>query len=162
MTNTAQKKDGAAAPSLTLLRQTRFLLSGAYATQPRNCAWIVDDNAYAALLNMTEFLTMDKAGPHATNLSGQIGVIDGIPVFATAEMGLSNASGKLSGTPSNNTKGQAIIVFRPNWMVGYRRQVQTSVEFLPWADSYQLVVSVRLCLVNFDATAAAELYDLTV
>jgi len=163
VTNTAQKKDAAGvAPSLTLLRQTRFLLNGAYATQPRQLAWVVDDTTYAALLALPEFLTMDKAGPYATAQTGQIGFIDGIPVFATAEMGLTNATGKISGTPANNVKGQAIIVFRPNFMIGYRRQVQANVEFFPWSDAYHLVVTVRLCMVNFDTTSAAELFNLLV
>ncbi|MEP7284338.1 MAG: phage major capsid protein [Chloroflexota bacterium] len=164
VTNTAQKKDGAGAPTLPLLRATRYLLGGAYATQPRNCAWLVDDMTYAALLGLPEFLTMDKAGPAATNITGQVGVIEGVPVFASAELGLSlAASGKIStATPANNTKGQAIIVFRPNWLVGYRRQVTANVEFLPWSDVYSLVVSARVCLISQDTTSAAEVYDLTV
>ncbi len=162
VTNTSQAKDGAGAPTLPLLRATRFLLNGAYAVQPRNCAWIVDDLAYAKLLNLPEFATMDKAGPNATNLTGQVGVIDGIPVFATAEMGLTQANGKISGTPANNTKGQAICVFRPGWMIGYRRQVQATVEFVSFADVYHLIVTARLTLVNFDNQSASILYDLTV
>jgi hypothetical protein len=122
----------------------------------------VDDLAYAKLLNLPEFATMDKAGPNATNLTGQVGVIDGIPVFATAEMGLTQANGKISGTPANNTKGQAICVFRPGWMIGYRRQVQATVEFVSFADVYHLIVTARLTLVNFDNQSASILYDLTV
>jgi HK97 family phage major capsid protein len=162
VTNTAQAVDCAGAPTLTKLREARFKLSGAYALRPRDCAWIVDDSTYGALLNMPEFLTMDKAGASATNLTGQIGVIDGVPVFATAEMSLSNTAGKISTTGSNNVKGQAILVFRPNWLIGYRRQVQANVEFFSWADAYHMIVSVRLCLVKFDTTSAAELYDITV
>ncbi len=114
------------------------------------------------MLNMPEFLTMEKAGPHATAQTGQIGFMDGIAVFASAEMPLTNTAGKVSATPGNNVKGQGIIVFRPNFMIGYRRQVQANVEFFPWADAYQLVVTVRLCMISFDAASAAELYNFTV
>ncbi len=114
------------------------------------------------MLAMSEFLTMEKAGPHATAQTGQIGFMDGIPVFASAELALANTAGKISGTPSNNTKGQGLIVFRPGFMIGYRRQVQANVEAFPWADAYQLVVTVRLCLVGFDTQSAAELYNFTV
>jgi hypothetical protein len=162
VTNTSQAKDGAGAPTLPLLRVARFLLNGAYAIQPRNCAWIVDDSVYAKLLNLPEFATMDKAGPNATNLTGQVGVIDGVPVFATAELGLTQASGKISGTPANNTKGQAICVFRPGWMIGYRRQVQATVEYVSFADAYHLIVTARLTLVNFDNQSASILYNLSV
>ncbi len=162
VTNTSQAKDGAGTPTLPLLRVARFLLSGAYAIQPRNCAWIVDDSVYAKLLNLPEFATMDKAGPNATNLTGQVGVIDGVPVFATAELGLTQATGKISGTPSNNIKGQALCVFRPGWMIGYRRQVQATVEYVSFADAYHLIVTARLTLVNFDNQSASILYDLSV
>jgi hypothetical protein len=162
VTNAGQGINAAAAPSLVLFRQGRFKLAGAYATQPRNCAWIVDDNTYAAMLNMPEFLTMEKAGPLATAQTGQIGFMDGIAVFASAEMPLSNTAGKVSTTGTNNVKGQGIIVFKPNFMIGYRRQVQANVEFFPWADAYQLVVTVRLCMINFDAASAAELYNFSV
>lgn len=159
---TAQKLDAAGTISLALIRQTRFKLAGAYAMQPNNCAYIVDNQAYSALLGLTEFLTMDKAGAAATNLTGQIGVIDGVPVFGSGELGLTDATGQISATPGNNTKGQLICVFRPNWMIGYRRQVTANVEFFNWSDSYSMVVTARLCLVKFDTTSVSELYDIAV
>jgi HK97 family phage major capsid protein len=163
VTNSAQSKSAGGPPTLPLLRTGRFLLNGAYALRPRDLAWIVDDLTYARLLNLPEFQTMDKAGNAATNLTGQVGVIDGVPVFATAEMGLSQtADGKISGTPANNAKGQAICVFRPSWMLGYRRQVTAVVEYLSSVDAYHLIVTARLHLVNFDTQSAAELYNLTV
>ncbi len=162
VTNTAQSKNGAGAPpTMPLLRQGRFLLKGDYALRPRDLAWIVDDSAYGKLLNLPEFATMDKAGAMATNLTGQVGVIDGVPVFASAELGLSQAAdGKISATPANNTKGQAVLVFRPNWLIGYRRQVQAQVDYLSWADVYHLTVTARLCLVSFDTQSAAQLWNL--
>lgn len=162
VTNAAQSKNAAGAPpTMPLLRQGRFLMSGAYALRPRDSAWIVDDSTYAKLLNLPEFATMDKAGIMATNLTGQVGVIDGVPVFASAEVGLSQAAdGKISATPANNTKGQAVLVFRPNWLIGYRRQVQAQVEYLSWADVFHLTVTARLCLVSFDSTSASELFNL--
>src|SRR5258708_7882612 len=83
-------------------------------------------------------------------------------VNAAAEMPVTNAAGKVSGTPANNVKGQGIIVLRPNFLIGYRRQVQANVEFFPWADAYHLVVTVRLCLVAFDSASAAEMYNFSV
>src|SRR5258708_5989748 len=101
-------------------------------------------------------------GDVATGVNVNVNLMDGIAVFASAEMPLTNAAGKVSGTPANNVKGQGIIVFRPNFLIGYRRQVQANVEFFPWADAYHLVVTVRLCLVAFDSASAAELYNFSV
>ncbi len=169
VTNVAsQTLQAAGSVTLALLRRTRFLLDGAYALRPGDCAWIVDNATYQTLLNMPEFVTLDKAGNAATNLTGQVGAVDGIPVFASGELGLAQSGavgvggGKISSTGSNNSDGQALIVFRPGWMIGYRRQVKAALEYLPGWDSYHLVVTARLCLVSFDSKVAAELYDLTV
>jgi hypothetical protein len=48
----------------------------------------VDGGSYAKLLGLSEFLTMDKAGPLATAMTGQIGIADGAPVIVSAEMPL--------------------------------------------------------------------------
>ena len=130
----------------------------------------VGNSTYAALLNMPEFLTMDKVGPQATALTGQVGIIDGVPVFASAELSLSQTGlysaggGKISATPGNNTRGQALCIFRPNWILGYRRQVTADVERIGWADAYHLVVTARICVVNFGGStqSAVELYDVAV
>src|SRR5689334_13809375 len=116
-------------------------------------ALVVDDQVYSKLLNLPEFATMDKAGAAATNLTGQVGVVDGVPVFASAELGLARSDGKISATSGNNTFGSAIIVARPNWLVGYRRQVQAAVEYLSYADAYHLTLTARLTLASFDGAS---------
>ena len=148
------------APTLAKLRQTRFKMSGKYAARPSDLAWIVDSGTYAALLNISEFLTMDKAGPLATAQTGQIGYVDGIPVFVSAEMSLTEADGKVGG--GTNSKGQALCVYRPGWYVGYRRKIAVSVDYLSYYDSYQLTATVRLAFVRFDDEVASCLYNIGV
>ena len=84
------------APTLAKMREVRFKMPGKYASRPSDLAWIVDSGSYAALLNISEFLTMDKAGPLATAQTGQIGFVDGIPVYVSAEMPLTEADGKVA------------------------------------------------------------------
>lgn len=152
-----------AAPSLTLLRSARFQMPGKYAARPSDLAWIVDGSTYAALLNMTDFLTMDKVGPHATAITGQIGMMDGAPVLLSGEMPDQVAdTGKISSTAEDNTKGSAICVYRPGWYVGYRRRVSVSVDYLAYTDSYQLTATVRLAFNRYDATTASALRNVTV
>ena len=147
------------APTLAKMRQTRFKMSGKYAARPSDLAWIVDSGTYAALLNISEFLTMDKAGPLATAQTGQIGFVDGIPVFVSAEMSLTEADGKVGG--GANSKGQAVCVYRPGWYVGYRRKIAVSVDYLSYYDSYQLTATVRLAFVRFDNEVASCLYNIS-
>ena len=149
-----------AAPSLAKLREARFKMPAKYSARPSDLAWIVDGGTYAKLLGLSEFLTMDKAGPLATAQTGQIGFVDGIPVYVSAEMPLTEADGKVGG--GTNSKGQAICVYRPGWYVGYRRRIAVSVDYLSYFDSYQLTATVRLAFVHFDNDVASCLYNITV
>ena len=161
VTNTANKVDAAnAAPTLALLRSARFKLDSRYAVRPADLAWVVDAGTYAKLLAMSEFLTMDKAGPHATALTGQIGLMDGSPVLVSAEMPLTEADGKVGAGP--NDRGTALVLYRPGWYVGYRRRIAVNVDYLPYYESYQLTATVRLALAPFDTEAAAVLFNLAV
>ena len=148
------------APSLAKLREARFKMPGKYAARPTDLAWLVDSGTYSALLGLSEFLTVDKAGPLATAQTGQIGFVDGIPVFVSAEMPLTQADGKVAS--GANTKGQAVCVYRPGWYVGYRRKIAVSVDYLSYYDSYQLTATVRLAFVRFDNEVASCLYNITV
>jgi hypothetical protein len=133
-----------------------------YSARPQDLAWVVDGNTYAKLLSLTEFLTMDKAGALATALTGQIGFIDGIPVFISAEMPLTMADGKVNTASGTNDRGTAVCVYRPGWFVGYRRRIAVNVDYLPYYDSYQLTATVRLAFNYFDNDVASVLYNIAV
>jgi HK97 family phage major capsid protein len=160
VTNTANKKDATSAPSVQLLRDTRFLMSSRYSLRPKDCAYIVDGSTYAKLLGDTSLATVDKFGPHATVLTGEIAKVDGVPVLVSAEMPLTQADGKADTT--GNTKGQAVCAYRPGWVVGYRRRVAATMDYLPYYDAYQMVATVRLAFAPFDTEVASVLYNITV
>lgn len=162
VTTTAHAISAGAAPDLAKLRSARFAMPTRYSSRPNDLAWIVDGGTYAKLLALSEFLTMDKAGALATAMTGQIGFMDGAPVVVSAEMPLTEADGKVSTTPGNNTKGTALCVYRPGWFVGYRRRIAVNVDYLPYYDAYQLTATVRLAFANFDANVASALYNVTV
>lgn len=160
VTNTANTVAMGGDPTLAKLRETRFKMETRYAARPTDLAWIVDGGTYAKLLGLSEFLTMDKAGPLATAMTGQIGFIDGIPVLVSAEMPPTATTGYIAS--SGNTKGTAICVYRPGWFVGYRRRIAVNVDYLPYYDSYQLTATVRLAFANFDNEVASALVNITV
>ena len=155
--------DASSAPTLALLRQARFSMPTRYATRPADLAWIVSGSTYAALLNMDEFLTMDKAGALATNMTGQIGLADGAPVLVSAEMpDKVDSSGSVDSTAANNTEGAAVCVYRPGWYVGYKRRISVSVDYLPHYDSYQLTATVRLGFNAYNDDVTSTLLNITV
>lgn len=162
VTNTANKVDmGNVAPTLAKMRETRFAMQTKYSARPSDLAWLVDGGTYAQLLGLSEFLTMDKAGALATAQTGQIGFIDGIPVFITAEMPLTMSDGKVNTASGTNDRGTALCVYRPGWFVGYRRKIAVNVDYIPYYDSYQMTATVRLAFVNFNTDVSSALYNIS-
>jgi HK97 family phage major capsid protein len=154
VTNTTQRVDAAnTAPTLASLRSVRFKLDPRYSTRPSDLAWIVDAATYAKMTSMAELMTVDKIGPQATVLTGQIGSIDGSPVLVSAEMPTTGANGKIGAT--GNDRGTALVVYRPGWTVGYKRRVSVSVDYLSYYDTYQLTATVRLAFAPIDNRAVA-------
>lgn len=160
VTNTDNASDAGGSPTVALMRAARFLMHPRYALKPNQCAWLVDSSTYAKLLSLSDVATVDKYGPYATVLTGEIAKIDGVPVLVSAEMPLTQADGKADTT--GNTKGQAVCVYRPGWAVGYRRRVAATMDYLPYYDAYQMVATVRLAFAAFDDDVASVLYNLTV
>ncbi len=78
----------------------------------------------------------------------------------SAEMAPTEADGKVGAGP--NDRGTALCVYRPGWIVGYRRRIAVSVDYLPYYDSYQLTATVRLALASFDNEVASALFNLAV
>ncbi|MDQ7034547.1 MAG: hypothetical protein Q9P01_06845 [Anaerolineae bacterium] len=152
---------GNAAPTLTklvrmpVLRWKRNIV-------PDHKIWhgLSMENTYAQLLSLSEFLTMDKAGALATAQTGQIGFVDGIPVFVSGEMPLTMADGKVNTATGTNDRGTAVCVYRPGWAVGYRRRIAISVDYIPYYDSYQLTATVRLAFANFNTDVASTLFNI--
>lgn len=163
VTNTAMAVDANGAPTRNLLNSARFAMPMRHALRTGDLAWIVDGSTYSRLLLLDEVSTVDKYGPAATVLTGEIGRIDNIPVLPSAEFPLTEPDGKVSfDTPANNVKGQAVCVYRPGWIVGFVRRVTANLAYLPYYDAYQMVASMRIALVRFDTTVASVLYDITV
>ena len=98
----------------------------------------------------------------ATAQTGQIGFIDGIPVFISAEMPLTMADGKINTQTGTNDRGTAVCVYRPGWFVGYRRKIAVNVDYIPYYDSYQMTATVRIAFANFDTDVASALYNIAV
>jgi hypothetical protein len=151
---------GGSAPTLAAIRATRFLMQGPYATRPQDIVYITDVQTYAKLLNLPEFLTLDKAGSQATILTGQVANIDGSPVLISNEMALANSAGKVP--TGGGTLGRLVAVYRNSWYLGYRRRVNVTVDFLPYYDSYQLTATVRLGFIGRDTEGVAVLYNIGV
>lgn len=122
-----------------------------------------DPETHYKLAALPEYLTMDAFGDRATLLTGQVGVLLGVPVVVTPRMELANTAGKISATPANNTKGRLALVYRDYWYVGMRRNVTSYVARSMDGESYQLTMTTRMDMQQHSsADASSVLYNITV
>lgn len=120
LTEAANKID-ASTFDLTKLRTARLKMKK-YGTRPNMLAWIVSSAAYMKFLTLGEVVTVEKFGPQATIVTGELGRIDGVPVivseFVRDDL---NASGVQDGITTDKTI--AVLVNRESWTIGDRRRV---------------------------------------
>lgn len=107
---------------------------------------------YNHLLGLTEVVTLDKFGPQASILTGQLASIFGTPIvmsrFLSDDM---NASGKFD----NVTKTQSgmLLVARDSWNIFARRGIQIQQEQDITSGAYNMVATERLTFDSLDADA---------
>lgn len=111
---------------------------GALGLDPAEVIFIVSTDAYFSLLEDTSFMTMDKVGPAATALTGQIGVVGNSSVLVSAEFP-TTASG--TSTATTNICGVALNV--SNFVVGNQRGLRMESQDLIETQRKALVASLR-------------------
>jgi len=105
---------------------------------------------------LDEVVTVDKFGPGATVLTGQQARVLGHPLIASIAQSKTEADGKVSTTPANNTLGQLNVFNRNGGVVGWRRRVQIETERIPGTDQTRLIASLRIGFGRFTPTGAAS------
>jgi HK97 family phage major capsid protein len=101
---------------------------GEYGLDIANLVWVVSVSAWNQMLLLRDSdknpvtLTVDKYGPQATVLTGELGKFLGIPVIPSPFMRETlNASGVYDGTTA--TKTGIMLVWRPAWVLGDRQEI---------------------------------------
>jgi HK97 family phage major capsid protein len=97
-------------------------------------------------LALTNVVTVDKYGPQATVLSGQLGSYMGVPIIPSAYHPLGEADGKCSTTAGSNTLGSVSCYNRRMWRLGFRRQVLIEVDRDIQKRQFILVASFRIAV----------------
>jgi hypothetical protein len=165
VTNTTMAVNaGGASPTLQLIRQARFKMQSSlnvYSLYPANLVMFCDPQTYGKILSIDVLNVWFNNGREATVNTGQVPMIDGVELYPSEQLIAANSDGKIDlDVPGNNTTGTLIIAARRGITVGYRRQVMTSVDFLPYYDSYQMVATTRLALAFQDTVASAVIYNI--
>lgn len=94
---------------------------GVYAENRDDLALIVPRNLEVQLLGISELMTLDKYGAGATILTGEIGKIYGISVFATSALATNlhwDGTHKAVGGSNVHTKTTALLVHKRSPLIG--------------------------------------------
>lgn len=154
---------GAAAPTTALLLSLRKYM-GEWAVDPSRLAYIVGMSNYISMLDMDEVQTVDKIGPQATMLSGQLASFMGSPVIVSRYV---REDVDLNGihAAGTNTFTTITAVHRDGWMIGDRRELSLESQRIANYDQEQILAWQRLDFQSLYGTAyktAALLRNLTV
>ena len=122
MDNTLQASNHNGAVSEAMFNGVRGQL-GKYGVRPSELAYICDVNTFIKSLMVDSFRTLDKFGPQATVLTGQLGAVEGIPVIVSEQMKLADSDGKVTDDGNTTNTGRLLIVNRSQWRVGFKREL---------------------------------------
>lgn len=105
---------------------------GYWGLDPAEMAYIVSTEAYYDLLDDANFQTVDKVGPQATLLTGQVGSIGNSPVIVSASF-----------APKGVGEAAIIAVAPGNFLVGNQRGLRFDTQELVETQRRVLVASLR-------------------
>jgi HK97 family phage major capsid protein len=130
----------------------------------RNLRLVCDFDTYLKLLNDGLVVTVDKYGPNATVVNGELGSVFGIPVLSPAYCTptMPSNSGKASKNAADNTVGQ-IVIFAPEaFLRGIRRDVQIFVDRIQRTDQLLLELYVRVGFERHGENVSAVVHDVDI
>ncbi len=119
-------------------------LLGKYGVRNSEAVFITDVNTFLASLAMDEVETVDKLGPAASIMSGQLGVVYGHPLIVSEQMRLADTDGKVTDAGNGTDTGRVLALNRSQWRVGFRREIAIETERDIQKRQNLMVVSMRI------------------
>ena len=126
---------GGAALSVAILATIRSQM-GKWGVNPAQLAFIMGVSSFYDIISDTSVLTVDKMGPQATILNGQVASIYGVPIIVSEHVRENlNASGVHDAITT--TKTYALCVNRGEWAMGQRSPMAIEVDDSRYVEYYQ-------------------------
>jgi hypothetical protein len=114
---------------------------GKYGVTPSQLAWITGIAGYIKLIDLDQVTTVDKYGPGATVLAGELGKLDGIPIVVSEwQREVLNASGIYE---SGADKTAIDLVYRNGFAIGDRKQGDVKILRELYAEYGQIAMLAR-------------------
>ncbi len=136
---TAIGADANAATYLDLLKKL-----GKYGVNARDTVFITDVATFVSSLGISTVETVDKLGPQATILTGQLATVYGHPMIVSGQMRLADTDGKVTSGGNDEDRGRILCVNTSQWRVGFRRNLMIETERDIQKRQNVMVVSMRL------------------
>lgn len=144
------------------IRDARKAL-GKKGLDPTKLVLAIGTDVYFKILGLGQVETVEKFGGRATIVNGVLQALDGIEVMPLSYIGNAEADGKLSyDTPSNNTLGRGILVYKPDVLTGFKRNLQVFTEYLPEYDQFRFTCHTRFAVKVLANTSCVALRNITV
>jgi len=120
---------------------------GKYAADVNRLVMVTDPETYVnGIMALANVVTVDKFGPQATILTGQLAAYGGIPIVVSGAMLEVEDDGKQSTTAALNDEGQIALLHRDMWRVGFRRQLMIEIDRNIQKRQFVMVVSFRIAI----------------
>jgi HK97 family phage major capsid protein len=143
-----------------------YLDDWGHPTDPNDLVFVGNPAVADSLCGLDEVITVDKYGPAATVLTGEVTKIGRHPFIASIAMPLTEADGFANAAAGS--KGQIVAFNRGAFVLGIRRAVKIETERIIGSDQSRIVLSTRIGLGRYSPTGAASgiegaavLYDIT-
>lgn len=129
------------AVSIDAIRYCRGMM-GKYAVSPSRLVWIVSPIGLLHLLGMDEVITLDKYGPSATVITGELARVDGTPIVVSGMMREDLQATGVYDTSAGNYTGM-LLVNTMGFILGRRRapMIESFRDVIAGVD--EIVVSMR-------------------
>jgi len=114
---------------------------GDFGANPDEIAFITSGKGYTGLLADTNVVTIDKMGPQATILTGQLASVGGLPVLFHSEFPDDMASGGIDAGTAATTGG--IWVNHRRWYVARAREINSILLPQPGMDIMNVIARMR-------------------
>jgi len=154
ITATGRRNDHNAAVDEDMFNELRRLTKK-YGVRPSENAFITDISTYLKSLTLTSVQTLDKFGPQATILTGQLGAVEGIPLIVSEQMLLTDADGLVT-DGTDGTVGGLLLVNRTQWRIGFKRELTIETVRDPQKRQNIMVVSFRIALQDQTGEASTQ------
>lgn len=137
-----QTSIGGAVTAAKLLTARKAM--GKWGMRPSETVIITGFKAYNDIVGLSQVETLDTAGPNASAVTGFVPKIYGMEVIPSALLSDAvHTDGKVNSTGSNNVKGQFLMVHKPSFVVGVRRDFTVETDRDITSQSNQVVASFR-------------------